>query len=58
MADSILFYLSDGDLSKLPALRKSRIKYVYDFYYLRRVQALNKVLEEVEQGKSSKYKVE
>lgn len=53
--DYILFELSDGDVTKFDAIRKSSVSDVYNCKYLKRVKLLNEkiaYLEELDNRKN------
>lgn len=52
--DEILFYLSEGDLSKLNIVRRMNPIDAYKFIYQKRLESLNnkkRILKELENGK-------
>jgi hypothetical protein len=54
--DSILFFLSGGDLTKIPLIKKSRVGDFRNFYYQKRLEALNSLLDSVARLKDIKSK--
>jgi hypothetical protein len=54
--DSILFFLSGGDLTKIPQLKRSGVGYFRQFYYMKRLEALNSLLDSVARLKDIKSK--
>lgn len=54
--DSILFFLSGGDLTKLPQLKKSRVGDFRNYYYMKRLEGLNSLLDSLARLKDIKSK--
>ncbi|MFA7360819.1 MAG: hypothetical protein WC139_07255, partial [Candidatus Kapaibacterium sp.] len=52
-ANRILYFLADGDLSKLDSIKKKPVSLVYEYYYLKRIENLNKKLIDLEQIKKA-----
>jgi hypothetical protein len=46
--EGILFYLSEGDVSRYGLLRKTESKRIYNWYYLNRVKDLHELEDAVE----------
>jgi len=45
--------LADGDLTKIDSIKKKPVTLVYEYYYLKRIENLNKKLIDLEQIKKA-----
>jgi hypothetical protein len=47
--DSLIYSLSSGDLSKVPAIESMSVELAYNYYYLNQVSELNKQIAHLEE---------
>lgn len=52
----MLFYLTDGDLSKEKGLLETEQSKVYKYFYLRKLQQLNQMIDHLESLKQAEKK--
>lgn len=50
--EEMIYFLASGDISKFTAIRKIKIGVARKYYYLKKVQELNKILDDNAQIKS------
>ena len=45
--ESILYYLSQSDPTKIKEFHKTKLKHIYSYYYLNRIKDLNELLDQI-----------